>query len=141
MSKDTDITRAQQALDQLKIKPPKRGSPLMDLVRELVEDIHAAMLEGHTLTDIVAALNANRDADQQINLQTFRNYLQKARTEQGLAPVQPKRAQAVQTRSAKTSSKFLRAEPKAQPQSRPDAQEACQIPTQKTNGRNMKGAI
>ena len=141
MLKTTDITRAREALGHLKTQPPKRGSPLMDLVRELVEDIRALMLEGHTLTDIVAALNANRDADQQINLQTFRNYLQKARAEQGLAPAQPKRAQAVQTSPAKTSSKFLRAEPKAQPQSRPDAHVARQIPTQKTNGRNMKGDL
>ncbi len=141
MSKTTNITRAREALDQLKTKPPKRGSPLMDLVRELVEDIRALMLEGHTLTDIVAALNANRNADQQINLQTFRNYLQKARTEQGLAPVQPKRAQAVQTKPVKTSSKFLRAEPKAQPQSRPDAQEACQTQPVKKSPCDMKGAI
>ena len=141
MFKTTDITRAREALGHLKTQPPKRGSPLMDLVRELVEDIRAMMLEGHTLTDIVAALNANRDADEQIHLQTFRNYLQKARTEQGLAPVQPKRAQAVQTKPVKTSSKFLRAEPKAQPQSRPDAHVARQIPTQKTNGRNMKGDL
>jgi hypothetical protein len=113
----------------------------MDLVRELVEDIHALMLEGHTLSDIVATLNVNRDADQQINLQTFRNYLQKARTEQGLAPAQPKRAQAVPTRPVKTNREFLRPEPKAQPQSRPDAHVARQMPTQKTNSRNMKGAI
>jgi hypothetical protein len=141
MFKTTDITRAQQALDQLKAKPPKRGSPLMDLVRTLAEDIRAAMLEGHTLTDIVAALNANRGADQQINPQTFRNYLQKARAEQGLAPVQPKRAQPTQTRPVKTNSKFMRPEPNALPHTRPDAQVARQIPTQRTNGRNMKGDL
>ncbi|WP_146134988.1 hypothetical protein [Donghicola tyrosinivorans] len=113
----------------------------MDLVRELAEDIRAAMLEGHTLTDIVAALNANRDADQQINPQTFRNYLQKARAEQGLAPVQPKRAQPTQTRPVKTNSKFVQPEPTARPHTRPDAHVARQIPTQKTNGRNMKGDL
>ena len=141
MTKTTNITRAKEALGHLKTQPPKRDSPLMDLVRELVEDIRALMLEGHTLTDIVAALNANRDADEQINLQTFRNYLQKARAEQGLAPAQPKRAQAVQTKPVKTSSKFLRAEPKAQPQSRPDAQEACQTQPVKKSPCDMKGAI
>ena len=141
MFKTTDITRAKEALGHLKTQPPKRGSPLMDLVRELVEDIRAAMLEGHTLTDIVAALNANRDADQQINLQTFRNYLQKARTEQGLAPAQPKRAQAVQTKPVKTSSKFLRAEPKAQPQSRPDAHVARQTQPSNEDQRDMQGEV
>ena len=141
MSKTTNITRAKEALEHLKTQPPKRGSPLMDLVHELVEDIRALMLEGHTLTDIVAALNANRDADQQINLQTFRNYLQKARTEQGLAPAQPKRAQAVQTKPAKTSSKFLRAEPKAQPQSRPDAHVARQTQPSNEDQRDMQGEV
>lgn len=141
MSKDTDITRAKEALEHLKTQPPKRGSPLMDLVHELVEDIRAMMLEGHTLSDIVAALNANRDADQQINLQTFRNYLQKARTEQGLAPAQPKRAQAVQTKPAKTSSTFVRAEPKAQPQSRPDAHVARQTQPSNEDQRDMQGEV
>jgi hypothetical protein len=141
MSKTTDITRAREALDGLKSQPPKRGSPLMDLVRALAEDIRGAMLAGHTLTDIVAALNANRDADQQINLQTFRNYLLKARAEQGLAPVQPKRAPAARPQAFKANNEFLRPEPNAQWRSRPDAQTPRQTQPPKRNSRNMKGDL
>ena len=142
MCTENEFTRAKKALADLKTQPPKRSDALMALVRELVDQIQDAMRRGYTLPEILAALNATRDPDEQINYFTLRNYLQKARAERGLAPVQPKRATAPARALSSPLPEMTR--PKAQTPSaarQPDAQKARQIPSPTTVGRNMKGSL
>lgn len=142
MSTQNEFTRAKKALEDLKSQPPKRSIPLMELVRGLVDQIQDAMRRGYTLSEILAALNAKRGPDDQINYFTFRNYLQKARAERGLAPVQPKRAKAPARAPSRPLPEMSR--PKAQTPSaprQPDAQKARHTPSTKTIGRNMKGRL
>ena len=142
MCTENEFTRAKKALADLKNQPPKRSGALMALVQDLVEEIQDAMGRGYTLSEILAALNATRGPDDQINFFTFRNYLQKARAERGLAPVQPKRAKAPARAPSRPLSEMSR--PKAQTPSaprQPDAQKARQIPSPTTVGRNMKGRL
>lgn len=110
MTEHDDIKAAKTALANLKATPPLRGSPLMDLMRAIVHDVLESMRQGHKIDEIVAKLNETRAPDQQINTQTFRNYLQQVREEQGLPPVQPKRKKPApkkpsQPRAAKTPPK------------------------------------
>lgn len=142
MCTENEFTRAKKALADLKTQPPKRSDALMALVRELVDQIQDAMRRGYTLPEILAALNATRDPDEQINYFTLRNYLQKVRAERGLAPVQPKRAKAPARAPSRPHPEMTR--PKAQTPSaprQPDAQVARQIPSPKTLGRNMKEGL
>ena len=142
MCKENEFTRAKKALVDLKTQPPKRSSALKALIRDLVDEIQDAMRRGYTLSEILAALNAKRGPDDQINYFTFRNYLQKARAERGLAPVQPKRAKAPARAPLRPLSEMTR--PKAQTPSAPhqiDAQKARLTPSHKTIGRNMKGRL
>lgn len=142
MCTENEFTRAKKALADLKTQPPKRSSALMALVQDLVEEIQDAMGRGYTLPEILAALNATRGPDDQINFFTLRNYLQKARAERGLAPVQPKRVKAPARAPSRPHPEMTR--PKAQTPSaarQPDAQKARQIPSPKTFGRNMKEGL
>ncbi|NVO29363.1 TraK family protein [Donghicola sp. C2-DW-16] len=142
MCKENEFTRAKKALMDLKTQPPKRPSALKALIRGLVDEIQDAMRRGYTLSEIVAALNAKRGPGDQINYFTFRNYLQKARAERGLAPVQPKRAKAPARAPSRPLPEMTR--PKDQTPSaprQPDAQKALQIPSPTTFGRNMKEGL
>ena len=142
MSTQNEFTRAKKALADLKTQPPKRSGALMALVQDLVEEIPDAMGRGYTLSEILAALNARRAPDDQINFFTLRNYLQKARAERGLAPVQPKRAKAPARAPSRPHPEMTR--PKAQVPSaprQPDAQKAHRTSSHKTLGRNMKEGL
>lgn len=142
MCTENEFTRAKKALADLKTQTPKRSSDLMALVQDLVEEIQDAMGRGYTLSEILAALNATRGPDEQINFFTLRNYLQKARAERGLAPVQPKRAKSPARAPSRPFPEMTR--PKAQVPSAPrqlDARKARHTPSPKTLGRNMKGRL
>mgnify|MGYP000241731429 FL=1 len=142
MCTENEFTRAKKALADLKTQTPKRSSDLMALVQDLVEEIQDAMTRGYTLPEILAALNATRGPDDQINFFTLRNYLQKARSERGLAPVQPKRAKAPARAPSRPLPEMTR--PQAQTPSaprQPDAQVARHTPSPKTLGRNMKEGL
>lgn len=91
MTENDGIAAAKSALKELNATRPSKGSPLMKLMRAIVNDVQESMRQGHKIDDIVASINKTRAADQQIKTQTFRNCLQTVREEQGLPPVQPKR--------------------------------------------------
>lgn len=86
-----DIQSARQALASLDVTKQTRRSALKELVSEIAEDVHERMNQGFTIPQIVAQLNSIRDEDNQINEQTFRSYLQSARREKNLEPVQKRR--------------------------------------------------
>ena len=138
MTEHDDIKAAKTALANLKATPPLKGSPLMDLMRAIVHDVLESMRQGHKIDEIVAKLNETRAPDQQINTQTFRNYLQQVREEQGLPPVQPKRKKpAPKTRSQPRAAKTPPKPPS--PQQSTETEPPNDAPT--PNIRKMRGSV
>lgn len=138
MTETNDIAAAKSALKELNTTRPLKGSPLMKLLRAIVHDVQESMRQGHTINDIVARLNETRASDQQINTQTFRNYLQAVRKEQGLPPVQPKRKKPAAKKPSQPST--AKAPPKLPP-SQQSKETEPRNDAHTPNIRKMRGSV
>lgn len=116
-----DIQSARQALAGLDVTKQTRRSALKELVSEIAEDVHERMNQGFTIPQIVAQLNSIRDEDNQINEQTFRSYLQSARREKNLEPVQ-KRTKKAKPHPARSPSKKVEPRGRNQEMAKPRTQ-------------------
>jgi|GEM_PF-2630243 len=72
----------------LKSMSARRGSKLTkaDFIANLIQDIHAKMAAGFTLEEICEELNKTLPDGEQLNMNTFRTYVRRARTGAGIAP-------------------------------------------------------
>ena len=57
-----------------------------DFVASLIKDIHAKMTAGFSLEEICAELNKTLPDEEQLNMNTFKTYIRRARIEAGIAP-------------------------------------------------------
>lgn len=57
-----------------------------DFITGLIKDIHAKMTAGFSLEEICAELNKTLPEDEQLNMNTFKTYVRRARTQAGIAP-------------------------------------------------------
>ncbi|WP_071795142.1 hypothetical protein [Natronohydrobacter thiooxidans] len=57
-----------------------------DFVADLIQDIHAKMTAGFSLEEICEELNKTLPDLEKLNMNTFKTYVRKARTEAGIAP-------------------------------------------------------
>jgi IS30 family transposase len=57
-----------------------------DFVASLVQDIHEKMTAGFSLEDICGELNKTLPDGKQLNMNTFKTYVRRARTEAGISP-------------------------------------------------------
>lgn len=83
----SEVDKALTALSKLDEAETPRKSALRELVAAIAEDVHDRMRQGYTLPQIVNQLNSVREPEDQINVGTFRAYLQDVRKEMGLEPV------------------------------------------------------
>jgi nucleoid DNA-binding protein len=72
----------------LKSMSARRGSKLTkaDFIASLIQDIHAKMADGFSLEEICEELNKSLPDGEQLNMNTFRTYVRRARTGAGIAP-------------------------------------------------------
>ena len=57
-----------------------------EFIAGLIQDIHAKMAAGFTLAEICEELNKTLPEDEQLNMNTFKTYVRRARTQAGIAP-------------------------------------------------------
>lgn len=57
-----------------------------DFIAGLIQDVHAKMAAGFTLAEICEELNKTLPDGEQLNMNTFKTYVRRARTQAGIAP-------------------------------------------------------
>ena len=78
----------QEAKSALKSMSTRREKKLTkaDFVTSLIQDIHAKMTAGFSLEEICEELNKTLPDGEQLNMNTFKTYIRRARIEAGIAP-------------------------------------------------------
>lgn len=82
------LKEAKSALKSMSKRREKKLTKA-DFVASLIQDIHAKMTAGFSLEEICEELNKTLPDGQQLNMNTFKTYVRKARTEAGIAPTRP----------------------------------------------------
>jgi len=77
-----------EAKSALRSMPKRRGPKLTKagFIASLIQDIHAKMAAGFSLEEVCEELNKTLPDGEQLNMNTFKTYVRKARTEAGIAP-------------------------------------------------------
>jgi hypothetical protein len=83
--KPEHLKHAKAALKSMSAQREKRLTRA-DFVTGLIKDIHAKMTAGFSLEEICAELNKTLPEDEQLNMNTFKTYVRRARTQAGIAP-------------------------------------------------------
>ena len=83
--KPEHLKHAKAALKSMSAQREKRLTRA-DFVTSLIKDIHAKMTAGFSLEEICAELNKTLPEDEQLNMNTFKTYVRRARTQAGIAP-------------------------------------------------------
>lgn len=79
------LKEAKSALKSMSTRREKRMTKA-DFVSSLIQDIHAKMATGFSLEEICAELNKTLPDGDQLNMNTFKTYVRRARLEVGIAP-------------------------------------------------------
>ena len=83
--KTEQLKEAKAALKSMSARREKTLTKA-DFITSLIRDIHAKMVDGFSLEEICEELNRTLPDDGKLNMNTFKTYVRKARTEAGVAP-------------------------------------------------------
>ena len=83
--KTEHLKTAKSALKSMSKRREKKLTKA-DFFASLIQDIHAKMTAGFSLKDICEELNKTLPQDEQLNMNTFKTYVRRARTQAGIAP-------------------------------------------------------
>ncbi|MDE4063040.1 MAG: hypothetical protein P1U91_15700 [Pseudophaeobacter sp. bin_em_oilr2.035] len=83
--KTEHLKTAKSALKSMSTRREKKLTRA-DFVTGLIKDIHAKMTAGFSLEEICEELNKTLPEDEQLNMNTFKTYVRRARTQAGIAP-------------------------------------------------------
>lgn len=83
--KTEHLKDAKAALKSMSARHEKKLTKA-DFVAGLIQDIHAKMASGFSLEEICGELNTLLPDGDQLNMNTFKTYVRRARTQAGIAP-------------------------------------------------------
>ncbi len=83
--KTEHLKEAKSALKSMSKRREKKLTKA-DFVASLIQDIHTKMTTGFSLEEICAELNKTLPDGEQLNMNTFKTYVRRARTQAGIAP-------------------------------------------------------
>ena len=83
--KTEHLKEAKSALKSMSTRREKTLTKA-DFIASLIQDIHAKMTAGFSLEEICEELNKTLPEDEQLNMNTFKTYVRRARTQAGIAP-------------------------------------------------------
>ena len=83
--KTEHLKTAKSALKSMSTRREKKLTRA-DFVTGLIKEIHAKMTAGFSLEEICEELNKTLPEDEQLNMNTFKTYVRRARTQAGIAP-------------------------------------------------------
>jgi IS30 family transposase len=83
--KTEHLKEAKSALKSMSKRREKKLTKA-DFVASLIQDIHAKMTTGFSLEEICEELNKTLPDGEQLNMNTFKTYVRRARTQAGIAP-------------------------------------------------------
>lgn len=84
--KTEHLKDAKAALKSMSTRREKKLTKA-DFIAGLIQDIHAKMAAGFTLEEICEELNKTLPDGEQLNMNTFRTYVRRARIKVGVAPI------------------------------------------------------
>ncbi|MCL3883897.1 hypothetical protein [Marivita sp. GX14005] len=79
------LKEAKSALKSMSTRREKKLTRA-DFVAGLIQDIHKKMMAGFSLEEICEELNKTLPDGEQLNMNTFKTYVRRARTQAGIAP-------------------------------------------------------